>query len=700
MFPTDLIKSNNPLNKIEMNKQILTILIYLICLPFFAQNASNQKFNLMPWPQELTTGIGNFIISKDFTVNIVDKSNKNKRVYEAVTRFLRTLSNNTGIFIDQGFVYPDTNYDNPSLLISFDTTEEVRLGVDESYSLYITPKQIRINAKTDIGAMHGLNTLLQLILVENNHFTFPVLSINDSPRFEWRGLMLDVSRHFMPVDVVKRNLDAMAYVKMNVFHWHLYDDQGFRIESKKLPDLTLKGSDGLFYTQEQIKDIVKYADDRGIRVMPEIDVPGHGTAFATAYPEIASKDTIYELERYAGIFNPTLDPTNEKTYEVLETLFAEITPLFPDVYFHIGGDENEGHHWDENNDIQKFMKENNLKNNHELQTYFNIRLQKILKKQGKILMGWDEIMTENMPKDAIIHSWRIVKEGQDLKQIEVAKNGYKTVLSSGYYIDLMLPAKDHYLNDPIPQENQLSKEQESLIIGGEATMWSELVTPLTVDSRIWPRTAAIAERFWSSKKIRDVENMYLRLNEISNDLEQIGILHQRNKEVILRNITNYQDTRALNDLANVSEPFKIYTRNRGGKQYKSYSPFTLFADACNVDAIDAIKFNALCSEYLEKKSSESKNEILSYFEKWKNIESDLVKMAPKAPILFNILPYSQRVSKISVLLEKALKNGKLTKKEFDQVNELLDAKENPLTNLDVEFAVKDTLKRLALYLLK
>lgn len=683
-----------------MNKQILIILIYFLCLPLIAQSESNQEYNLMPWPQELTEGVGNFIISKDFTVNIVDKSNKNQRVYEAVTRFLRTLSNNTGIFIDQGFVYKDTKNENPSLVISFETTEEVRLGVDESYSLNITPKQLRINAKTDIGAMHGLNTLLQLISVKNDHFTFPVLTINDSPRFEWRGLMMDVARHFMPVDVVKRNLDAMAYVKMNVFHWHLYDDQGFRIESKKLPNLTLKGSDGLFYTQEQIKDIVKYADDRGIRVMPEIDVPGHGTAFATAYPEIASKDTIYELERYAGIFNPTLDPTNEKTYQVLETLFTEITPLFPDVYFHIGGDENEGHHWDENKDIQKFMKENNLKNNHELQTYFNIRLQKILKKQGKILMGWDEIMTENMPKDAIIHSWRIVKEGQDLKQIEVAKNGYKTVLSSGYYIDLMLPAKDHYLNDPVPEENNLSKEQESLIIGGEATMWSELVTPLTVDSRIWPRTAAIAERLWSTKEIRDVENMYQRLNEISNDLEQIGIMHQRNKDVILRNITNYQDTKALKDLSDVSEPFKIYSRNQGGKQYKSYSPFTLFADACNVDAIDAIRFNALCSEYLEKKSIESKNKLLSYFEKWKNIEPDLVKIAPKAPILLNIIPYSTRVSKISALFENGLKIGKLSKMELDQVNKLLNDKEDPLTNLDVDFAVTEALKSLALDLSK
>lgn len=681
-----------------MNKQILTIVFGILCLPVFAQSNLNQKFQLMPWPQEITEGNGYFEITTNFTINIDDKSKVNQRVYDAATRFLRVLSNKTGVFIEQGFVYKETKNEQPSLLISFEKTEEVKLGIDESYALTVTPNQIRITAKTDIGAMHGLHTLLQLVKVENNVFVFPVVEIQDEPRFSWRGLMLDVARHFMPVDVVKRNLDAMAYVKMNVFHWHLQDDQGFRIESKKFPNLHLRASDGLYYTQTEIQDIVKYANDRGIRVLPEIDVPGHGTAFAVAYPEIASKDTTYQIERFAGIFNPTLDPTNENTYTLLETLFEEITALFPDVYFHIGGDENEGHHWDENKDIQKFMKENDLKDNHELQTYFNIRLQKILKNQGKILMGWDEIMTENMPKDAIIHAWRNVKEGQDPKQIEVAKNGYKTILSNGYYIDLMLPASDHYLKDPVPDGFSISKEEEELIIGGEATMWSELVTPLTVDSRIWPRTAAIAERYWSAKEINNVDNMYKRMAEISENLEQIGITHLRNKEVILRNISNYQDTKSLNDLVNVSEPFKVYSRNNGGKQYKSYAPFTLFADATNVDAIDAMKFNNLNRNFIASKNSEAKIEMLAYLDKWKNIKDELLKIVPNAPIINNILPYADRISKISSLMESGIKNGKFTKKQYEEVINLLDAKEDVTKNLDVDFAVTQSLKELSTYL--
>ena len=347
-----------------------------------------------------------------------------------------------------------------------------------------------------------------------------------------------------------------------------------------------QASDGLYYTQQEIKDLVKYADDLGIRVVPEFDVPGHGTAFLTAFPELGSKEGMtYEVERYAGIFDPTLDPTNDETYIFLDKLFKEVAPLFPDTYFHIGGDENEGKHWDENENIQQFMKDHNLKDNHELQTYFNIKLEKILANYGKTLMGWEEIMTENMPKSALIHSWRGVNEGLEPGEslVKAVQNGYQTILSNGYYIDLLLSVESHYLVDPMPAV-ELSSEEQARILGGEATMWSELVTPLTIDTRVWPRTAAIAERFWSAQNVRDVDNMFLRLNTMSQFLELIGIQHIKTRNYLFRNISNYQDTHALRTLSDISEPFKIYSRNAGGTQYKTYSPFTLFADACVVDA--------------------------------------------------------------------------------------------------------------------
>ncbi len=683
-----------------MKKIITFLIINSFIINLFAQmKPQDSNLNLMPWPKEVQVLDGYFMIDKNFTVNIEDYLNDNKKVFDASTRFIRNLANITGIFIDHGFANNIAKNKEPSLLILVEKTTDLKLEVDETYKLLITKNQIKINANTDIGALNGLNTLLQLLTVKNGNYIFPAVAISDAPRFAWRGLMIDAARHFMPVDVIKRNLDAMAYVKLNVFHWHLSDDQGFRMESKKLPLLTQKATDGQFYTQNQIKDIVKYAGDRGIRVIPEIDVPGHASAFLAAYPELASNKTrVNNIERFAGVFNPTLDPTLDKTYELLDLLFAEITPLFPDLYFHIGGDENEGKDWDESEEIQEFMKMNNLKNNHELQTYFNIKLQKILKKYGKILMGWDEIMTDDMPKNAIIHSWRGLHEGLPQSTlIEAAKKGYKTVLSNGFYIDRMLPASHYYATELIGNE-VLTNNERANILGGEATMWSELVTPLNIDSRIWPRTAAIAERFWSTKETNDVDSMYDRMEIISNNLEYFGITHIRNKQVILRNISNYQNVAALNKLSNISEPFKVYSRNNGGKEYKSFSPFTLFADACNVDAKDVMKFNALSKKYLLTQDVNIKNEMLTYLISWKNIDNELKKISANAPIVENIMPYANRVSKLSSIFEKGLQANKFSEQQYKKVIALLEAKEDPKDNLDVTFAVSKSLNKLADFL--
>ena len=371
-------------------------LITLIWLSTNSYSQHNSELNLMPWPQEIEVPGGFYKIQPEFGVSILG-SDEEFRVKNSSIRFLRYLSNKTGVFLQNGYPYNSVGAGSKGLILEVEKTEVLAIGVDESYTLKIDDEGIIIKSKTDLGALHGLSTLAQLIEVRDGAYVFPFIEISDAPRFVWRGLMMDVGRHFMPVDVVKRNLDAMAFVKLNVFHWHLSDDQGFRVEVKQLPKLHEDASDGLYYTQDQIKDVVKYADDRGIRVVPEFDVPGHATAFLTAYPEFASnKEIDYQLERNSGIFDPTLDPTNPDLYVFLDVLFKEVTPLFPDEYFHIGGDENEGKHWDENPDIQAFMKENNLADNHELQTYFNIELEKILQKYDKKLMGWEEIMTPNM----------------------------------------------------------------------------------------------------------------------------------------------------------------------------------------------------------------------------------------------------------------------------------------------------------------
>ncbi len=679
-----------------MKKNISFITFVLSFFIAFAQHDLKDNYNLMPWPEQISEQSGHFLIDHNFTIAVISSSNKGERLNVVTTQFLRNVSNKTGVFIEEGFVVKNAN---ASVVIQIQESPALSLGIDESYTLTVHSNKINIEAKTDVGAIYALQTLFQLLQVKDEQFVFPNVTIQDSPRFPWRGLMIDVARHFMPIDVLKRNLDAMASVKMNVFHWHLSDDQGYRVESKKLPLLTQKGSDGLFYTQEQVKDLIKYANERGIRVIPEIDVPGHASAILTAYPEYASNKTREnKIERFAGVFNPTLDPTIDGTYEFLDVLFGELAPLFPDVYFHIGGDENAGKDWDESESIQKFMKQNNLKNNHELQTYFNIKLQKILSKYGKVLMGWDEIMTDAMPKNAIIHSWRGTHEGlAQSTLIEAAQKGYKTVLSNGFYIDRMQPASHHYNTEPIGK-TKLTKEEADRILGGEATMWSELVTPLTVDSRIWPRTAAIAERFWSPSSIKDVDNMYTRMNAVSQNLEQIGITHIRNKETILRNVSNYQDITALTQLSNISEPLKVYARNSGGTQYKSYSPFSLFVDACNVDAKDAIQFEILQKKYVQHQDVATKNKLLKYLSSWNEINKSIEMQAVNAPNMKAILPYAKRVSKIAGILYQGLEKDKLSKKELEQIQLLLNQKEEDKDNLDVEFAAKESVQLLAEFL--
>ena len=673
-------------------------LVFLFFCVLGSRSQAPDPLTLMPWPQDMEIEIGFQAIQPDFTMAIRG-TGAGSRLENASTRFLRYLTDKTGTFLEVGYPLIDQE-ENVTMIIEIQQEPVLGLDNDESYELEILTDKISLRAQTDIGAMRGLSTLKQLISVQNGAYGFPHVKIKDAPRFPWRGLMLDVSRHFMPVEVVKRNLDAMAFVKLNVLHWHLSDDQGFRVEVKSLPNLHERASDGMYYTQEQIRDIVNYADERGIRVVPEFDVPGHATAILTAYPEYASNANLrYSLERNSGIFDPTLDPTNDEVYSFLDTLFKEVTPLFPDVYFHIGGDENEGKHWDENSQIQRFMAENEIPDNHELQTYFNIRLEKILNRYGKKLMGWEEIMTPNMPKTALIHSWRGVNEGMEPGEslIKAVKNGYQTILSNGYYIDLMLSVEDHYLVDPMPDQ-ELTEEEQNRILGGEATMWSELVTPLTIDTRVWPRTAAIAERFWSPQEMRDLDDMHRRLKAICLKLDGLGIRHIQVQEYLLKNIANYKDTGALRDLMQISEPLKIYTRNSGGTQYQVYSPFTLFADACTPDALDAKPFEKSVESYVASSNASDLAVLEEYLGKWSLIYERLLQIEQDAPLVKPILPYAKRLREISTRLLEGLEEGKLRRKDFIDIQDLLQEKDEPSQNLDVELAVKESILDLATFL--
>lgn len=638
-----------------MKIKLILFAVFILLQQHVTSQVNMSDFNLMPWPKDIQHTNTNFNINSQVTIALIGDDSQG-RVHAAAVNFLRHLSNKTGVFLDYGFPIKKNDKASNLIEITFDTVSGLTITSDESYSLTVTPNKVSINSKTDVGALRGLATLLQLVTNNASTYFIPGVVIKDAPRFVWRGLMIDVARHFQPIDVLKRNLDAMAFVKMNVFHWHLTDDQGFRVEVKSHPKLHENGSDGLYYTQEQIKDVVAYASNLGIRVVPEFDVPGHATSWLTVYPEIGSKEnTTYEIERNSGIFDPTLDPTNPKTYQILDDVFTEMVALFPDTYFHIGGDENEGKHWDENKKIEAFKKQHGFKTNHELQNYFNVKVLAILKKHNKIMMGWEEILQADLPKDVVIHSWK-----DEASLTNAITKGYMTVLSRGYYIDLMQSVESHYSVDPFPKKsNNITEKQLKNILGGEATMWSELVTPLTIDSRIWPRTAAIAERFWSPKEVNDMDAMKRRLKAISFELEDFGITHIRNKDVILRNLSNNQDISSLTDLSNICEPLIGYERNKGGGKYKTYSPFTLFADACASDSQDAVVFNKAVSNYIKDSNSKDLNVILEILNKWsKNYDGfSKINNNPKLKLLEDL---SKNLSESSKLLLETIENKQMT----------------------------------------
>lgn len=671
-----------------MNRFKIVTFLFLFVTSLNAQNLKNE-LALMPWPKKIKENSTKFNIDQSFAISI--NGENYGRVRNATISFIRRLTDRTGIFFNEGF--PRFGDNSAQIQINFKSIAKLTINDDESYSLNVNIDKISIDANTDVGALRGLQSLLQLVNFDDSGYYFSGVEIKDSPRFVWRGLMIDAARHFQPVNVIKRNLDAMASVKMNVFHWHLCDDQGFRVESKVYPKLHEIGGDEQYYSQEQIKDVVKYASNLGIRVVPEFDVPGHATAILSAYPKLGSiEGASYSVERNSGIFNPTLNPILDDTYEFLDNLFTEMAPLFPDEYFHIGGDENEGKHWDANKKIQEFKKKHNLKDNHELQTYFNIKLEKILKKLDKKLMGWDEIMTKDMPTTAVIHSWRGKNEGfsKGGTLIDAAKKGYNTVLSAGFYIDRMLSVEHHYSVEPIGDVS-LTKEERSRILGGETTMWGELVTPLTIDSRIWPRTAAIAERLWSPKEINDIENMKHRLKEVSFRLEELGITHIKNRDVILRGMTNNQDITPLVTLSKICEPLKMYSRNDGGTEYKTFSPFNLFADACVVDAEDAVIFNNINSKFIKTPNNYNSQELIKYLNLWSenHIKFQAIEINPKVKPL-EVL--SENLANLSALLLNAIKDKKLSLQNLNAINSHLKIISKPFA--DVELVILKDLKSL------
>lgn len=593
---------------IQRATQRLALLVAAVATVLSAQP------NLMPWPAKVEPGQGSLALGPKIRISITGYSEP--RLENAARRL--------GEIVAVG---------SPAALV----IQCEQAGEDESYRLEVTSDQAHLTAPGPLGVLHGIETFRQLIVSGPDGFSAPVVDIHDQPRFPWRGLHLDVSRHWMPIEVVKRNLDGMAAVKLNVFHWHLTDDQGFRIASRRFPKLQQLGSDGLFYTQDQVRDVVAYAHDRGIRVVPEFDVPGHTTSWLVGYPQLASAPGPYRIERNWGVFDPTMDPTRESTYQFLDTFIGEMAALFPDPFFHIGGDEVTGKQW-KSPRIRAFIRQHHLKDAAGLQAYFNRRLQKVVAKYGKRMEGWDEILDADLPKDIVIQSWRGQKS-----VAESVRHGFSSILSAGYYLDHIEPASKLYAVDPMDGDAAaLPAEDRARILGGEVAMWGEFVSPENVDARIWPRAAAVAERLWSPQDVKDVASMYRRLDAVSRELDRLGLTHLSSYAPMLERLAGGNPVEPLKTLVDVVVPATFGQRIRTHK-YTQATPLTGLVDAARPESVAARDFDQM-----------DRPQMRIWLTRWRDNDARLKPLLQKSELFREDVPVSENLSRLATIGLQAL----------------------------------------------
>ena len=541
-----------------MKKVTIAALIILMFFHGFSQG-NGSAISLIPIPVSMQTGQGKFMLTKNATIELTTNDADAKRV---AGFFSKKLSIATGykIPINVGNTASHA-VGNISLAIVHDAT----LG-NEGYKLIVSSNSVLLSANKPAGLFYGMQTLVQLLpkeiesktIVNNKTWPVPSVTITDYPRFGWRALMFDVSRHFFTKQEVKTFIDNMVQYKYNLLHLHLTDDQGWRIEIKSLPNLTKVGAwrakregawgntkapdpgepktYGGFYTQDDIREIVQYAKDRFVNILPEIDVPAHSMAALASYPELsctpgsyavnASEEfQVWDSSGNRALIDNTLCPANENVYAFLDKVFTEVAQLFPFEYIHMGGDEAAKNFWEKSDAVKALMQREGLKTMEEVQSYFVRRVEKIIQSKGKKLMGWDEILEGGLPPEASVMSWRGMAGG-----IEAAKQGHHVVMAPMDYTYVDLMQGDPYVEPPEFASLLLNKSYQfepippgvdpKLILGGEACLWSEHTTNMRAgEYLLWPRGLAIAESIWSPKEKKNwpdfvtrVENQFERMN--------------------------------------------------------------------------------------------------------------------------------------------------------------------------------------------
>lgn len=579
---------------------------------------------------------------------------------DAIARFERDLTAQTGIEFDRSRAKP------------LGITCRTKISAPDSgegYRLSISNEKIVVDADGPTGVLRALATLRQLGGLNVEAIALPVGTIDDAPRFGWRGIMLDPARHFLSVETIKRQIDAMERVKLNVLHLHLSDDQGFRVESLRYPKL--KPADGSWYTQAQIRDLVGYALARGVRIVPEFDVPGHALAIVDAYPSIGvSKPGFFGLRMAA------LNPGREETFRFLDGLFKEMAGLFPDSHFHVGGDEVWKGSWEGNADVAGLMAREGLADQRAVEGYFHRRVREILHRHGKIMIGWEEVAEHGAPTDVVVQTW----QSSNVTASTTAK-GYRTIVSAGYYLDMLDPAENHYGVDPAsttaagitPVEAAqlrtkhplvaeiltdakiahalppLTPGQAEHVIGGEAPLWGEMVTDELVDARLWPRAAAIAERFWSMAELRDPLDMYRRLSVMQDQLTATGLQDRALQQRLILRLSPGDAApvetllAATGPVRNMAHDHRIRAMLTGKTAVQS---FNSLADAAPVDSLVARRFTAEARAFLAGDASLAPT-IRARLAMWRANEPRFAAIARGKPALEAALPVSARIAELA-----------------------------------------------------
>jgi len=538
-------------------------LLLLLCLcSSLLLRAQDNGLSLIPLPVEVRTAAGQYLLTKAATIGY----NK-PEARTTAERLARQLNTATGYGIS-------ARSGRGSIQLTLNDTPNDRLG-REGYTLTANAKGVTITANQPAGLFYGMQTLLQLLpreiespTVASARWAVPAVSITDYPRFGWRGTMLDVSRHFFAKEDVKRYIDQLARYKYNVFHWHLTDDNGWRIEIKSLPKLTEVGAwrvarsghfgsrpepkdgeptpYGGFYTHDDIREIVQYAAERNVSIVPEIDVPGHSMAALAAYPELSTtknpKTKVnpgtafsewYSNGTFKMLVENTLNPADEKVYEFLDKVFTEVAMLFPSPYIHVGGDECYKGYWAQDPGCQALMKKLNIRHVEDLQGYFMNRVEQILTAKGKKLLGWDEILEGGISKGATVMSWRGIKGG-----IEAAHMGHDVVMTPTTFAYLDYQQGEASIEPPIYAGLRLKKSYSfepvpdgvdaKYILGGQGNLWTEQVPTLRhAEYMTWPRGWALAEVYWSPKETKNWDNFVQRVEKHFSRADAGGINYAR-----------------------------------------------------------------------------------------------------------------------------------------------------------------------------